>query len=241
MRKLPSFKLFIIPFALLLFSIGCKKSSNSSLPLVSTTPISSIDTATAISGGNIFSEGSNPVTARGVCWSRTTTPTISDSKTIDGTGIGSFTSSITGLTKGTYYAVRAYATNINGTSYGDVESFTTLSTTGSAPLLITLPATNINSVSATLNGSVDASFPIANTYFEYGLDTNYSTAVPASLKSAGTKVSPGSVKSSKAMVQVTTNISALNPSTSYHYRVVIVVNNVETNVSTDAIFTTTLY
>ena len=241
MKKLISFNLIIISFALLLLITGCKKNSGSSLPLISTTQISSIDTVTAKSGGNIFSEGSDPITARGVCWSRTTTPTIADNKTNDGTGSGSFSSSIIGLTKGTYYAVRAYATNVNGTAYGQVESFTTLSSVSATPIVTTLPATNVNSVSATLNGIIDASFAVTDTYFEYGLDNNYSTAVLASLKSVGTNVDPGFLKSSKSMVQVTVNISALAPSTTYHFRVVIVKNNVETTVGQDAIFTTTLF
>jgi hypothetical protein len=69
------------------------------------------------SGGNITSEGGDAVTARGVCWSTSQNPTIADSKTIDGAGISSFTSSITGLSSGGYN-VRAYATNSVGTSYG---------------------------------------------------------------------------------------------------------------------------
>ncbi|MDO5341751.1 MAG: formylglycine-generating enzyme family protein [Bacteroidia bacterium] len=65
---------------------------------------------------------------RGVCWSVSPNPTVSDSHTTDGGGTGSFTSSITGLTKNTTYYVRAYATNGKGTSYGEQKSFTTLQT-----------------------------------------------------------------------------------------------------------------
>ena len=66
------------------------------------------------------------VTARGVCWSITSNPTIDNSKTTDGSGIGTFTSVITGLTSGTTYYVRSYATNSVGTTYGPEISFTTL-------------------------------------------------------------------------------------------------------------------
>jgi uncharacterized protein (TIGR02145 family) len=52
------------------------------------------------------------------------------SKTVDGSGTGSFTSAITDLQPGTTYYVRAYATNSIGTSYGEQQSFTTLATSG---------------------------------------------------------------------------------------------------------------
>lgn len=92
---------------------------------ITTTTISGITTTTASSGGVITTDGGNAITAYGVCWSTTTNPTIANSKTIDGSGIASFASSITGLTTGTTYYVRAYATNSSGTSYGNQISFTT--------------------------------------------------------------------------------------------------------------------
>ena len=68
--------------------------------------------------------GAFDVTARGVCWSTSENPTISNSHTTDGSGLGSFTSSITGLTSGETYYVRAYATNSAGTAYGNQVSLT---------------------------------------------------------------------------------------------------------------------
>ena len=78
------------------------------------------------SGGTVGADGGAAVTARGVCWSTTTNPTIANSKTTDGTGTGIFTSAITGLTSGTTYYVRSYATNSAGTTYGPEVIFTTL-------------------------------------------------------------------------------------------------------------------
>ena len=91
---------------------------------LNTTAISDITTTTATSGGNITDDGGFEITARGVCWSTNTNPTITDSYTTDGTGTGNFTSSLTGLTELTNYYVRVYATNANGTSYGNEISFT---------------------------------------------------------------------------------------------------------------------
>ena len=62
---------------------------------------------------------------RGVCWSTSQNPTINDNKTTDGSGTGSFTSQLTGLSRNTIYYVRAYATNSAGTSYGDQKSIKT--------------------------------------------------------------------------------------------------------------------
>jgi len=93
-------------------------------PTITTEAISSITTNSASSGGDITFDGGASITARGVCWSTSENPTIADSHTSDGTGTGSFTSFITGLSPGTTYHVRAYATNSAGTGYGDDFSFT---------------------------------------------------------------------------------------------------------------------
>jgi len=95
-------------------------------PTVTTTAISNIAQTTAITGGNVTADGGAAVTGRGVCYSTTNqTPTTADSKTTDGSGTGTFTSNLSGLTANTTYYVRAYATNANGTSYGTMLSFTT--------------------------------------------------------------------------------------------------------------------
>jgi hypothetical protein len=94
-------------------------------PIVTTSAVSAITQTTASCGGNIKSDGGTNVTLRGVCWSKSTTPTIADPKTTDGSDTGSFTSAITGLSPQTTYYVRAYATNSSGTGYGSAVSFKT--------------------------------------------------------------------------------------------------------------------
>ena len=95
------------------------------LPTITTVEISDTTATTATSGGNITNDGGFAVTVRGVCWSTSQDPTVTDSHTTDGSGTGIFTSNITGLTELTTYYVRAYATNANGTSYGNELNFTT--------------------------------------------------------------------------------------------------------------------
>lgn len=91
---------------------------------------------TASSGGNITDNGGSTVTARGVVWNTSGNPTISDSKTIDGSGIGSYISNLTSLSPSTTYYVRAYATNNISTAYGNEQTFTTTA--------LSLPATDID-------------------------------------------------------------------------------------------------
>ena len=86
---------------------------------VSTIGIFSITSSTAMVGGNVASEGGPTVTARGVCWGTTPNPTTANSKTVEGTGTGSFTTNLTGLTENTTYYLRAYATSGVRTIYGN--------------------------------------------------------------------------------------------------------------------------
>lgn len=99
--------------------------STSTIPTVTTTVVSNILDSNASSGGNIISDGGSTITARGVVWDTTGSPTITSyvGKTTDGTGIGVFTSTLSSLSFNTTYYYRAYATNANGVSYGEIYSF----------------------------------------------------------------------------------------------------------------------
>ena len=96
------------------------------IPTVTTSTVSNITDNAATCGGEVVTDGDTDVTARGVCWSTSQNPTINDSHTTNGSGTGSFASSITGLSANTTYYVRAYATNSVGTAYGAEVSFTTI-------------------------------------------------------------------------------------------------------------------
>ena len=107
------------------YSVRCLRdiTTLSAFPVVTTQAVSDIAEITATCGGSVTSNGAI-VTARGVCWSTLPNPTIADSHTIDGSGAGSFASSLTNLSRYNTYYVRAYATTDNGTVYGEEFKFT---------------------------------------------------------------------------------------------------------------------
>ena len=173
-------------------------------PSATTTSISSITAVSASSGGTVPSDGGFSVTARGVCWNTGGAPTIADSTTIDGSGTGAFTSSLTGLGPATTYHVRAYATNSQGTAYGNEISFTTAPT---IPTLTTTAATNIMSNSA--SGGGDISFDGGAAVTARGLCWN-TTGSPSISDSTTTDGSgPGAFTSS---------LTGLGPATVYYVR-----------------------
>ncbi|MFZ2287801.1 MAG: SusF/SusE family outer membrane protein [Bacteroidales bacterium] len=99
------------------------------LATVTTVAASDVEGTTATTGGEVTADGGSAVTAYGVCYGTAQNPTTAGSKTTDGTGLGAFVSSLTGLNGLTTYYVRAYATNGAGTAYGNEISFTTLVST----------------------------------------------------------------------------------------------------------------
>jgi len=96
------------------------------VPTVTIASISNITHVGASCGGTVVTEGGSAVTARGICWNTNGGPTIESSKTTNGSGLGSFSSNLSGLLGDTIYYVRAYATNSGGTGYSDQLAFTTL-------------------------------------------------------------------------------------------------------------------
>ena len=117
------------------------------LPILTNTAITNNIFPRAITAGVITSDGGSAITTRGVVWSSTTNPTVpSTNKTIDGSGIGTFASTITNLNvaPGSTVYLRAYATNAYGTSYGNEITFTAASDLADySPALMTA---NINGV-----------------------------------------------------------------------------------------------
>ena len=101
---------------------SCKKtedtlspSPTSQIPQITTSAISNITQIAATCGGTVISQGSSQILSKGVCWSTLPDPTIQQLLSFDGSGSGKYTSNVAGLSSGTLYYVRAYATNSFGT------------------------------------------------------------------------------------------------------------------------------
>ena len=133
----------IVITILFLLANGCSNTPDyeKQPPILTTSPVLNITPSTAECGGNIFSNGGTEIKARGVCWSTNPTPGIIDSKTVNGTGTGNFTSTLTGLTPNTIYYVRAYAVNNSSIGYGKLITFKTQ--VPQIPVLTTLKIKNI--------------------------------------------------------------------------------------------------
>lgn len=133
MSKFLPGKLFFILTGILscymLVSCGDEEPAPDPLPVVSTGKVVDLSLTSVMAGGTITSEGTSPVTERGVCWCKSGFPTVDSSRTVDGSGKGTFASTITGLAKESIYVLRAYATNAKGTSYGKTIAFMTGSLT----------------------------------------------------------------------------------------------------------------
>ena len=131
----------------------------SGLPVVTTTDVSDITAASAVSGGCVNSNGGFPIISRGVCWSTTVNPTIANIHSSDGADTGCFVSELLNLRPGTTYYVRAYAQNEAGISYGPNHQFTTFS---GLPTVTTGSVSNISQTTAEAGGSVvaDGGFPV---------------------------------------------------------------------------------
>ena len=121
-------------------------------PELTTNDVTSFSSSSAYLGGNISYTGMPAYYERGVCYSTSINPTTASSKVIvSGSGTGSFTTNVTGLSANTTYYVRAYAINSAGTAYGDEVSF---KTSGILPSLTTAAVTGVTSFDATMGGSI---------------------------------------------------------------------------------------
>lgn len=145
-------KMPVLFLLLICSAIGFTTCKKTNPPTVTTTIVSDVTQTTATSGGNVTADGGAEVMARGVCWNTSENPVISNSKTTNGSGTGSFTSSLTNLIPNTKYYVRAYATNSEGTSYGNQVTFNASQV--AVPDLTTAEITAITQTTAVSGGNI---------------------------------------------------------------------------------------
>lgn len=193
---------------------------------LTTTAASAITAISATSGGTISDDGGAAVTARGVCWRTTSGPTITDSKTSNGTGTGTFPSNLTGLTPNTKYYIRAYAINSVGTSYGNEVSFTTRDG------IITLTTTNVTCIvvpggSSGGNITDDGGAAVTARGVCWNTSPNPTTASNHTTDGSG-------------IGSFTSNLSLLVPNTQYYLRA-YATNSVGTGYGNEVSFTTSQF
>ena len=193
-------------------SIRCIKDSISTttarIPTISTIQGTEITSISAKSGGNITSDGGASITNRGVVWSTSTNPTISlTTKTSDGTGTGTFLSSLTSLSPNTTYYVRAYATNSDGTGYGNEITFKT-STPVVLPIVNTVSASSVTTTTVTSGGNIisDGGSSITNRGVVWSTSPNPTISL-------STKTSDGTGTGS-----FSSSLTGLSPNTIYYLR-----------------------
>ncbi|KAB2879518.1 DUF1566 domain-containing protein [bacterium] len=217
--------LFFLCLLVCITSIVCdEKSDKKEAPTVTTASITSITVTTASGGGDVTADGGADITARGLCWSTSQNPTIEDSHTTEGSEIGPFASSITGLSPNTMYYVKAYATNDVGTSYGNQVTFTTNPIL--VPTVTTTTITNITSTSASTGGNVTADGGAPVTARGVCWNTSANPTITDSITSNGTGT--GAYVSS---------MGNLLPNTTYYVRA-YVTNSAGTNYGNEVSFAT---
>jgi len=196
-------------------------------PTVTTTAISSITSSSAVSGGDVTSDGNASVTARGVAYGTAANPTTANTTVSGGAGTGAFSSNITGLSASTTYNVRAYATNSVGTSYGSNLSFTTSAPPATLASVSTTVASSVTCSTATSGGNVtsDGGASVTARGVAYGTVANPTTA--NSTVSAGTGTG-----------SFTSNLTGLSASTTYNMRA-FATNSVGTAYGSQESFSTT--
>ena len=198
------------------------------VPTVTTTQPSSITETTAVAGGNVTSNGGASVSERGVVYSLSANPAITNlSSTIvrSGNGTGAFTCNLSNLQAGTTYYVRAYAINNKGTAYGDEVSFTT-----AVPITLatvtTASITNITETTAKAGGTVtnDGNASVTERGVVYSTNENPTIA--------NNKLTNGSGTGS-----FTCNLTGLQANTTYYVRA-YAVNSKGTAYGEEVSFTT---
>jgi uncharacterized protein (TIGR02145 family) len=224
----PTYKvseILLIVVSLIIFN-SCKKEKEPTIPVLTTTAVSGIARTSAVSGGNVSDDGGADVTARGVCWSTTQDPSTTDSKTTDGSGTGTFTSNITGLTANTSYYVRSYAINSAGTGYGNQVTFK--SSPVSTASLTTTAISSLTSSSAIAGGNIsdDGGEDVTARGVCWNTSTNPTIANNKTVDGAGT----GSFVS---------NITNLQPGTNYYLRA-YATNNAGTAYGNELTFTSSI-
>lgn len=128
--------------------------TDATIPTIVTNPAQAVNKTTATCGGKVISNGQSTILARGVCYSTSSNPSISDQIVYNPGATGTFYCTLVGLQPITQYFYRAFAKNSSGIAYGEVFTFTTTETTITLPTVTTASATDVTETSAISGGEV---------------------------------------------------------------------------------------
>lgn len=184
-------------------------------PVLTTSNVTDISGISAVSGGNISSDNGSPVVARGVVYNTSSNPDLSNclSYTQNGTGTGTYSSTMNGLSAATTYYVKAYARNGFSTTYGDEKTFTTLAPDPNQASNITF--TQVTPYRMTIswtNGSGTARIVKINSALGFTFPVNGTTYSANSVYSGGEQVVYDGNGNS-------VTVTGLSPSTNYNFMV----------------------
>ncbi len=173
------------------------------LPEIATSPVANIQNDNATSGGRIISDGGAPILQYGICWDTNPNPLVTHSSTSETLDSVEFFSHMTGLKSGQTYYVRAYATNIAGTSYGYQYSFTTLS----IPKVFSIIEYDVTQNSVRLRGNVtdEGGSEVTKRGFVWNTEPN-------------PQISHNATNDGKGLGRFITNITELKSGTTYYFR-----------------------
>ena len=198
------------------------------MPVVVTSAVTQITENSAVLGGNVMYDGNATVTERGVVYSTSPNPVITNLNNFIrpcGSGTGEFTYNATTLQANTTYYVRAYAKNEKGTAYGAEVSFTTNNQVV-VPTVTTTAATQVTETTAVTGGNVtsDGGASVTERGVVYSTSRNPTT-------------SNSKVKNGSGTGYFTCNLTGLQANTTYYVRA-YAVNSKGTSYGTEVSFTT---
>jgi hypothetical protein len=160
-----------------LFLFGCKTEEPQNPPTVITKVASDVSLKNATLNGEVTDEGFSAASERGFVFSdKNTNPSVSDTKIQSGYGKGVFSIVLDKLPVNTKYYYKAFATNTKGTSYGEVQNFTTADYSLASLTTETPKNITFNSVEVGGNVSNEGGGNVTERGFCFGLNPNPTTS-----------------------------------------------------------------